>query len=71
MAGIQLAETAVALVEKNPAAAAALGVALLGAAIGTAVTRKSEGAMMGAVVGALAALLVNAYLTPESAQAHA
>jgi hypothetical protein len=44
---------------------------LLGAAIGTAVTRKSEGAMIGAAVGALAALLVNAYLTPESAQAHA
>jgi Glycine zipper len=59
VAGMQLAEQAVALAELNPRAAMYMGGALMGAVIGTAMTNKREGALVGAGVGLLIAALVN------------
>jgi hypothetical protein len=62
VAGVQLAEQAVALAELNPRAALYMGGALMGAVIGTAMTNKREGALVGAGVGLLIAALLNASL---------
>lgn len=60
LSGVQLTQQVISLVESNPAAALYLGSALLGASIGTAITRKSEGALIGAGVGILIAGIVRA-----------
>jgi hypothetical protein len=57
---IQLTEQAVRFAESNPTAALYLGGTLLGAAIGTAITHKREGALLGAGLGLLIAALLNA-----------
>ena len=62
LAGVALAERTLALVEANPTAALCLGGALVGAAVGTALTRKPDGAILGAGLGTVVALLVKAYL---------
>jgi hypothetical protein len=67
VAGVELAERTLALVESNPRLALCVGGALLGAAFGTAVVRKPEGAALGAAVGALVAMLVSAHLERRGA----
>jgi len=61
--GIRLAERTLALAEANPAAALFVGSGLVGAAIGAAVTRQSNGALLGAGVGILVAILLNAHMS--------
>lgn len=58
VAGIQLTEQAIRLVQSNPTAALYLGGALVGASIGTAMTRTREGAVLGAGIGLLLAVLL-------------
>jgi len=60
LSGVQLTQQIIRLVEANPTAALYVGSALLGASIGTAITRKSEGALIGAGVGLLIAGIVQA-----------
>lgn len=60
LAGVELTGRLLALIQANPEAAAGVGGALIGAALGATLTRKSEGTMLGASIGALAALMVNA-----------
>jgi len=62
IAGLTLAQQAVALAKANPTAALYMGGALFGAAVGTAVTNKSEGAIVGAGIGLLIAVLVHSRL---------
>jgi len=62
MAGIDLTGRAIALLEANPKAALCTGGALLGAAVATALARKADAAVAGAVLGALTVLLLNTYL---------
>lgn len=59
--GVQLAGQLVRFVEENPRAAVMVGSALLGGVIGTALTRKREGAMLGAGIGMTLAALAVAY----------
>jgi uncharacterized membrane protein len=58
VAGIQLTEQAIRLVQNNPTAALYLGGALIGASIATALTRSREGALLGAGVGLLLAAIL-------------
>jgi hypothetical protein len=60
LSGVQLAQRVIKLVESNPTAALYVGSALLGASIGTAIVRKSEGALIGAGVGLLIAGILQA-----------
>jgi len=62
VAGVLLAERALALIETNPRLAASVGGALLGAVLGAALVRKREGVALGAAVGALAATVLCAHL---------
>jgi hypothetical protein len=62
VAGVGLAQRTLALIETNSKRARYLSGGLVGAAVGSAVTRKADGAVRGAGLGALAALLVDAYL---------
>jgi hypothetical protein len=55
---IQLTERAIQLVEANPTAALFVGGALLGASVGTALTRTRDGALIGAGVGVLVVALL-------------
>ena len=61
LAGVELTGELLALVQGNPEAATGVGGALLGAAVGAALTRKADGAVLGATVGLLVAVMVNAY----------
>jgi hypothetical protein len=58
--GVQLTAQIIRLVEANPRAAMFIGGALLGGLIGTAITSKREGAIVGAGLGLLVAALVSA-----------
>jgi hypothetical protein len=58
--GVQLGQDVINLAEANPRAARYLGSALLGAAVGTAIRRKAEGALIGASIGLLLAGLAEA-----------
>jgi hypothetical protein len=62
LAGIQLTQQAITLAEANPTAALYMGGALLGASIGAAMSRKREGALLGAGLGLLIAAIVDAKL---------
>lgn len=55
---VQLTTRIVGIVEANPALATYLGAALLGGVIGTAVTGKREGALVGVGLGLLVAALL-------------
>lgn len=56
---LQLTARIVRMVEANPALATYVGVALLGGVVGTALTGKREGALVGVGVGLLIAAFVN------------
>lgn len=56
--GVQLTQRAIQLVEANPTAALFMGGALLGASMGTALTRTREGALIGAGLGVLVVALL-------------
>jgi hypothetical protein len=58
LAGIQLTQQILQLVEANPNAAMFVGSALLGAAIGTAITRDRTGGIVGLGLGLLLARIV-------------
>jgi hypothetical protein len=60
--GVQLAAHSVQLAEHSPTAAMYLGSALLGGAIGTSVSNKREGMLLGAGLGMLFAALLDAGL---------
>lgn len=60
LSGVQLTQQIISLVEANPSAALYVGSALLGASIGTAIVRNSEGALIGAGVGLLIAGILQA-----------
>jgi hypothetical protein len=66
VAGVELARQIIALAEANPAAAMCLGGAMLGAAVGAAVTRRHEGTVLGAGLGLVFAALINAYVSERS-----
>lgn len=57
---VQLTTRIVGMVEANPALATYVGAALLGGVIGTAVTGKREGALVGVGLGLLVAALLQA-----------
>lgn len=56
---VELTARIVGMVEANPALATYVGGALLGGVIGTAITGKREGALVGVGVGLLVAALLN------------
>lgn len=60
MSGVQLGKDVIKLAETNPRAARYLGSALVGAAVGTAIAKKGEGALIGAGIGLLLAGLAEA-----------
>jgi len=62
IAGVQLTQQILRLVEANPNAALYVGSALLGTAIGTAITRDRTGGIVGLGVGLLIAHIVQAKL---------
>jgi hypothetical protein len=64
--GIHLAARAIQLAERRPAAAMYVGGALLGAAIGTAISNKREGAFVGAGLGVLLAAIAYSALRDKS-----
>jgi hypothetical protein len=57
---LQLTSRIVSMVEANPALAGYVGAALLGGVVGTAITGKREGALVGVGLGLLVAALLNA-----------
>jgi hypothetical protein len=65
VAGIALAQRAIAIAEANPTTAMYMGGILLGAAIGTAVTNKPQGALVGAGIGLLIAVLMHSRLQQD------
>jgi len=68
LAGIQLAAGVVRFAEENPAVAICVSGTLLGAVIGTALSKSREGALIGAGIGLLAAAIVNASLREKQIQ---
>ncbi|MDA8349395.1 MAG: hypothetical protein M0038_11425 [Pseudomonadota bacterium] len=60
MTGVQLGDAVLNLANTHPRAARYLGGAMIGALVGTAIARKSEGALVGAGLGVLLAALVEA-----------
>ncbi len=65
IAGVQLTQQILQLVETNPSAAFFAGSALLGAAIGTAITRDRAGGIVGLGVGLLVARILQLKLTHQ------
>lgn len=63
IAGVQLTQQILQLVETNPNAAICVGSALLGAAIGTAITRDRTGGIVGLGVGLLIARILQSKLS--------
>jgi hypothetical protein len=62
IAGVQLGQKILRLVEANPDAALYVGSALLGTAIGTAITRDRTGAIVGLGIGLLVARILQSKL---------
>jgi hypothetical protein len=62
LAGVQLTDQLIRWAEKNPSAAVCVSGALLGAVVGTAMTKSREGAWVGAGIGLLAAAILQAQL---------
>lgn len=62
---IELGNRVVDAVEQNPKTAMLLGAALLGGAIGSSMTNKREGALVGAGIGLLVAAMVNEGSKPK------
>lgn len=60
LSSVQLGEAVINLIKANPRMAGYLGAALVGATVGTAIARKSEGALIGAGVGLLLAAFLEA-----------
>jgi hypothetical protein len=65
IAGVQLTQQILRLVEANPNAAIFVGSALLGAAIGTAITRDRAGGIVGLGVGLLVARILQSKLVHD------
>ena len=65
VAGLQLTSQLIRYVEEHPQRAACVGGVLLGAAIGTAITGKREGAMLGAGVGMLVAAVIQGMIVNQ------
>jgi preprotein translocase subunit SecY len=59
LAGARFTERFLKYLESNPAAATHVGGALVGAMLGAAMTKKSQGALIGAGVGVLIAALIH------------
>jgi hypothetical protein len=66
--GVRLTTTAAKAAQNNPTAAMYLGGALLGGAIGTSVSNRREGALVGAGLGLLFAALLESSLADQSAR---
>lgn len=68
IAGVQLTQQILSLVEANPRAAVFVGSALLGAAIGTAISRDRAGAILGLGVGLLVAQVLQSRMAQHESQ---
>jgi|SRR5580658_1604038 hypothetical protein len=65
VAGVQLTQQILRLVEANPNAAIFVGSALLGAAVGSAITRDRAGALVGLGLGLLIASILQSKLAHD------
>jgi hypothetical protein len=65
VAGVQLTEQILRLVQANPNAAIFVGSALLGAAVGSAITRDRSGALVGLGLGLLVASILQSKLAHD------